>query len=138
MNTLELIVKHGLSVRQIPLSVRETRSLLRDSAITPGWEFLEIEVSPKFAAMYEKRAQLPQLRKDAEGRIFRPWETRLRIPANAGYWMAKKVSSTSSQVVWSTVDNLAPTLPESVALWMLKQPAPSDVPEPNGYPQQPL
>lgn len=93
MNDVEVlatIVQYGLSIRQIPLKVVSTYHIRH---YKEGDEIVEIK-----GVEYCRRT---------------------RIPANPGYWMCKQVRNTSSMVSWDIkTDNLAPTLSESVALFL--------------------
>ena len=88
-DTLALIIEHGLTVRQIPY---------------------------ESISMYGHREGQP-LMKNAElvehnGRWF---QRVVKVPANAGMWMAKKCDNTLSQVKWYIEkDNLSDTLEEAV------------------------
>lgn len=88
--TLELIIKHGLSVRQIPATVTSLWSATSGRALKNNEELVE-----------------------KNGRTFIQ-ET--RVPANAGMWMAKKCPNSDSTVRWNIkTDNLSNTLDEAVA-----------------------
>lgn len=88
--TLELIIEHGLMVRQIPESV------------TSLW-----------SATPPRKLKANEVLVEKNGRTFIQ-ET--RIPVHAGMWMAKKCTNTSSEVRWNIKkDNLSDTLGEAVA-----------------------
>jgi hypothetical protein len=45
-----------------------------------------------------------------------------KIPQHPGYWMCKRVNNTRSRVEWNDkTDNLAPTLEESINLYLRKE-----------------
>ena len=93
MDVLAEIIKHGLSVRQIPLevvSIFDPRHGLR------GGELIQ----------WNGRDMVKTV----------------RVPEHAGWWMCKKVEHTLSVVNWDMDShNLKPTLEESVALYLEKQ-----------------
>lgn len=92
MNTLDLIIKHGIAVRQIPLIVIET------------W-------SKGYTTNRENSKSYPVV---VNGREFVRVE---RIPENAGCWMSQVCKGTSANMLWDTKrDNLALTLEDSVSL----------------------
>lgn len=94
MNTLTAIIVYGLSIRQIP---QQTRRLYDPRHMKQGLELVTID-GIKYAQQ-------------------------IKIPKHAGYWMCKQITSTSAQVVWNTkTDNIAPTLKESVDLFLATQP----------------
>lgn len=87
--TLELIIKHGLTVRQIPNTVISLYSLRPNHTLKSNEVIIE-----------------------KNGRSFIQ-ET--NVPANAGKWMAKKCVHTNSMIRWDVkTDNLADTLEEAV------------------------
>jgi hypothetical protein len=97
MNIFEEITKHNLSVRRIPDGVVEVNEIRhrRD-----GDEVFTSLPSPHFP----------------NGRQF---VRRVRIPKHAGWFMVKPVNDTGSIVRWNAKeDNLAPTLEESIALFL--------------------
>lgn len=92
MDILEIILKYGLSIRQIPLQRVETYSM---HSYREGFEIIDV----------------PPTKYNVEGKACR----RITIPNHAGYWMCKQVNDTDSRVQWNIKrDNLAPTLEESI------------------------
>lgn len=88
-DTLSLIIQHGLTVRQIPHSVTEK------------WGYREGAPLMQDAVLIEDN-----------GRTF---QKRVRVPANAGMWMAKPCKDTSAMVRWNIKrDNLSDTLDAAV------------------------
>lgn len=87
--TLDLIVKHGIMVRQIPFSVTQRWTKRPNQILKEGEELVVIND--------------------------REFIVTTRIPRNAGKWMAKTCKSTSSEVRWNIkTDNLSSTLHEAV------------------------
>lgn len=120
--TLSAIIKHGLSIRQIPLEVVSLLTFSSGLNTPENPEIVEYEVTDKGIKKYllEKKQNDPNWRFDGE-KIFRRFIRIVKIPKNAGFWMCKKVSNTSSRVEWSSkTDNLAPTLEESVKKFLAK------------------
>lgn len=126
MSTLDLIKKHGLSIRQIPEVVH---SLLIMSRFEKGDEIVTVEIPEKTQALV--RREMERLKEPAEtanyvedpvtGKIRRRFAKKARIPKNAGYWMCKVSNHTSSTEHWDKkVDNLAPTLEKSIELFLSK------------------
>lgn len=92
MDTLQAIIEHGISVRQIPFKIVET------------WSKGYITNNP--------RAVCTVIVKDG-----REWVRVERVPDYAGYWMTQICKDTNSSMKWYTKrHNLAPTLEQSVAL----------------------
>lgn len=90
MNIIETIEKYNLSIRRIPDKVV---SVYEISHILPGDEII--------------------------GHNGRQFARRTKIPKNAGKYMCQSVKNTSSMVQWNTkTDNLAPSLEESIALFL--------------------
>lgn len=117
--TLSTIIKHGLSIRQIPLEDVSLRSLasftMYGGSLPDNPDIVEFEIpDSKLFLEYHKKNPKPDFRIEGE-KVIRRYVKVVKIPKNAGYWMCKKVSSTSSKVEWSSkTDNLAPTLEKSV------------------------
>lgn len=88
MNTLDLIKKYGLSIRQVPtevVSIHNPHNGIQEDDEEIFWN---------------NRKML----------------RRTKTPQHAGYWMCQVVANTDSRVQWSyQTCNLAPTLEESVA-----------------------
>lgn len=112
---LSAIIEHGLSIRQVPLEVVSLYTF--SSGLTfENPEIVEHEVTDKSLKKHltEKKQNDPNWRFDGE-KVFRRFIRVVKIPNNAGHWMCKQVSNTSSRVEWSSkTDNLAPTLEKSV------------------------
>ena len=117
MNLLQTIIDNGLSIRQIPLRVAETRSFYSygDTGLPENHEIVETPIDPKFFDYHKKKhSDSLDYRFDGE-KVFRRFLRTHRIPKYAGHWMCKKVTDTNSSVRWNLkTDNLAPTLSESV------------------------
>ena len=114
----EAIITHGLSVRQIPHQVVSRYEM---SHFIEGDTIVENELnSVHFDWFLSKNKDSPDHRFDHEAkRVFRKYAQRVKIPKNAGHWMCQQVRNTSSNVTWdSKEDNLAPTLNESVELFL--------------------
>lgn len=117
---IDIIIKYGLSIRQIPLVVTNKYYYL-------GKELTEnqvLEVWKPDLAYFEatkgcgspKNRMIDFYLKFPEGRTL---IVETKVPKNAGYWMCKQVKHTSSTVRWNTKkDNLAPTLEESINLFL--------------------
>jgi hypothetical protein len=94
-DTLNLIVSHGLMVRQIPLEVISHWGFGTDGPILKDAEIVEVD-----------------------GRRFMKT---IDIPANAGQWMAKPCRHQGTSVSWSlNKDCLSDTLQEAVSKAILK------------------
>lgn len=92
MDIQALIEKHNLSIRRIPM---EVQSLWSAHNVKEGDEIVEVN-----------------------GRQF---VRTVKIPDHAGWYMVKQVNNTDSMVRWSyKTDNLAPTLQESIELFLSK------------------
>ena len=124
MDPLKTIIENGLSIRQVPLQVV---SLLDITNAKEGEEIVEHEITTAnykwIVHNMEKRPESYNLsgwRLDHKNkRVFRKFVRRVKIPNHAGYWMCQQVKGTSAGVEWSSkIHNLAPTLDESVALFI--------------------
>ena len=118
IDTLAEIVKHGLSIRQIPLRVFRA---LEMQHFQPGDEVVESEVGGRQYDWLKRFHRNPDNYRfdDAQQKVFRRYARRTIVPEHAGCWMCKQVTDTGSTVVWDIrTDNLAPTLAESVALFL--------------------
>lgn len=118
MDTLEAIIKHGLSVRQIPMQVV---SLMEMRHHNEGEEIVEEEMTKYGFAWYKKNAiDSTNWRFDeAAQRVWRRFARKVRVPTDAGCWMCRTTPGTGSMIEWNTKrHNLAPTLQESVALFL--------------------
>lgn len=92
MNTYDLILKYGISIRQIPEKVFEIYDIRH---LKEGDEIVE-----QYGRNFCKRTI---------------------IPKHAGYWMSQICRHTSSTICWRSVEhNLAATLEESVTLCVAK------------------
>ena len=118
MNTLEAIITHGLSVRQIPLTASSTY-------ISSGSNDQFIETQSKKPHVVSVNAYEHPIINKKTGETVRinTCVTIVTKNVNGGFWMCKKVSSNSSSVTWHTTeDNLAETLEDSVKLFLSKNP----------------
>lgn len=89
-NTLDLIITHGLTVRQIPHEVVNM------------WGYREGKLIPNGAQLVS-----------VDGRKF---IKTVKIPTHAGKWMAKQCHHHDASVQWDlNKDNLSYTLEEAVA-----------------------
>lgn len=117
---IQAITNHGLMVRQIPnevVSKWRINPYTRDELPADA----EIEIhKPSLSDFNGNQHAYDQYYKNfPNGREL--WVER-RIPTHAGYWLTKKATHTSTAVQWSLTDDcLAPTLNESVALWLQKE-----------------
>ncbi len=102
METLELIKAYGLSVRQIPLKIVSVYAMRHFKV---GDTIVRRRVKDKVNGTWEW--------------VEKDYCERTEIPKYAGYWMCQQSVNTSSRVQWSLeYDNLAPTLEESVNLFI--------------------
>jgi len=122
METLEAIERYGIAIRQIP---REIVSIFNfdgdENRIYKGvrGELVEIE-SPKESHEYIRstRQDNPAYR-ITDTTVYHRYLRFVTIPENAGYWMSQESRGTSSTMTWNTTKhNLAPTLEESVELYV--------------------
>jgi len=117
IDILAEIIKHGLSVRQVPITI------ISICEIQHKKEGDEIIIRP-----VRERFKNPDTGVHSWVPVERPFCKRTTVPKHAGYWMCQIVNNTSSQVQWDFKrDNLAPTLPESVKLYLDK------LTNPNGH-----
>lgn len=112
MDILEMIDKHNLSIRKIPLQTVELYELQHykegDEIVTLTKEEQEKRWRKESAERFIKRFP--------EGRKFC---RRIKIPDHAGWYMCKQVNSTDTTVRWNIkTDYLAPTLEESINLFL--------------------
>lgn len=123
---LDLIIENGLSLRQIPKTVTIAYSF--DQKLfdrEPGWEIIE-NVSKQNVTEEQYLKAKTKLFPDPNfrwenGTIYRKCMKKISQPEHAGWWMCQKVVDTSSTVLWNkTKHNLAPTLAESVSLFLKK------------------
>jgi len=116
MTTIELIIKHGISVRQIPhciTSSYEARHHKPGNAIVTRYapDFYPDEKDGNLRYVFRRRFPA--------GRQF---TIEKRYPKNGGKWMAKMSTTSDSMVQWSIKDDcLADTLEESVAMLVSKR-----------------
>lgn len=91
MDTLKIILDHGLSIRQIPLQVVSVYDFRH---FKDGDEVLDLPNGVKRVR-------------------------RVKVPDHAGWWMVQKVGHTSSQVHWSYKQHPpAPTLDDAVKAYL--------------------
>lgn len=120
---LSAILEHGLSVRQIPATVREVWGY-NEKLMKPEYQVEWLVVDNKLTQeQFDTRISRGFISRDVfkyeDNKLWRKFMTDTRIPQNAGYWMCKKVTSTSSTVTWDIKkDNLAPTLGLSIAAYL--------------------
>ncbi len=124
MNTLDTIIKYGLTVRQIPKEKIGTFEMRHHK---PGNEIVRVKVDLANIGysfeLYCKTWILPgslNFEIDHEKKeITRLYTREVKPMEKGGWWMCKQDSGTSSSITWSKkTDNLAPTLQESVALFL--------------------
>ncbi len=117
---LNIIIEHGLSLRQIPETVTSLFSMERYNP--EKHTIVEHELTQKWCYKFwvAKHLNSKDARFDHERKIvYRKYAKEIIVPKNAGYWMCKKVNSTLSTVQWNAnEDNLAPTLLDSVMLYL--------------------
>lgn len=124
---LQIIIDEGLSVRQIPFQVVEVYDATHcrdgDEIFTRNG----IETFPGDPDKKDDWGRTNKQKRDEFDKRFpngRKFCRRIRIPQNPGYWMCQKITGTSSMIQWSTKkDNLAPTLQESIQLYLQNKPA---------------
>lgn len=118
MDILATIEKYGLSVRQIP---NKLTGLYEARHYEEGDELIWLHITPPgdYNVIKEKLGSNPTYKfDDSDNTIMKQYTRRIEIPENAGYWMCQQFNSTSSMIQWSKkTDNLAATLPESVAMF---------------------
>jgi hypothetical protein len=125
MNTLDVIIEYGLSVRQIPLQVAHMFDFRYHK---PGNEVVRHvlkDMTPERFAWFKQQAEkFPSAGceiDEASQTVTRVYTRYYTTPKHAGWWMCKQTPGTSSVVEWNSAnDNLAPTLAESVALFLSK------------------
>ena len=123
-NTLEIILKYGLSIRQIPPTITSLYHYSKKSHKREGGEIVvsEFNKDNRFDYEYLKEANKNSesfIYDDKTKRVYRKCIRTTRTPKYAGYWMCKQVKSSGEIVRWSTkADNLAPTLEESVRMFL--------------------
>lgn len=119
MNTLETIIKHGLSIRQVPLWISHTYCYTRHK---PGNKVSKVplrNITYDQALKLDKFNALPYEIDHEAKQVFRLMSTEIKIPVNAGYWMVQAVTHTSSTVQWDIKKHhLSPTLDAAVASWL--------------------
>ena len=117
---LNIIIEHGLSIRQIPKFVVNTHEMRHYNS--EKHTIIEIELKEKWHYKYwkDKYPNSIDVRFDDENKIvYRKYVQEIKVPQNAGCWMCKQVKNTSSRVEWSIKDdNLAPTLLESIMIYL--------------------
>lgn len=119
MDILNTIQTFGLSIRQIPNEVTSCYSIQHHKE---GNEIVYVTLDShwNYEPFKKKHKDSPNYIFDDDTKtIKRALTKETTIPKNAGYWMCKQVNNTSSQVSWNIkTDNLAPTLEESVQLFL--------------------
>lgn len=130
MDTLQLIIDHGLTVRKIPERIVSRYSMRRvheKDGLSPEDEIVSREVEEPFQQtarreMEKEEKSFPNRPKEIrtyflqDGKVHRRFIQSTTVPNHAGWWMSKpSPTGTGSSDHWSKEDNLAPTLAESVA-----------------------
>ena len=119
MNTLEIIIKNGLSIRQIPLKVYTLNEIRHHkegnkivySTLPKHWNYRIFKE--------KKEGNNNFIFEDETETIKRVYTQNVTTPKNAGFWMCKQVKDTLTSIKWnSKKDNLAPNLKESVNLFL--------------------
>ncbi|MGL5690433.1 MAG: hypothetical protein ACRDD8_06380 [Bacteroidales bacterium] len=128
MNTLDIIITHGLSVRQIPTEIIHSyaKSCCNSFQNNPMFHFVEdfhhkmnINLSESQFEVRKKESKWGDDIYYKDGSTYRIFSRYKSFPKNGGWWMVQKTNHTDSQVIWSKKDCfLAPTLEESVSLYM--------------------
>lgn len=118
-NTLELIIIHGLSIRQIPYSVTSLWGLNKGDSKMNADNAEFIQISEISIDLYNKRIEkgmyTPDLFRYENGFLFRKVLREVRIPEDAGFWMVQKSVTTDTLMRWDKANCfLAPTLAEAV------------------------
>tara|TARA_R110000851_G_scaffold82212_1_gene180332 strand:- start:75 stop:455 length:381 start_codon:yes stop_codon:yes gene_type:complete len=119
MNTLEIIIKNGLSIRQIPkqtISLHEIRHHKENQEIV----FHTLPNHCNYKPFKKKNGDNKNyIFDDATETIKRKFTKKITIPKNSGFWMCKQVKNTNSSIAWDIKkDNLASNLKESVNLFL--------------------
>lgn len=129
LETLEQIIKHGLMIRQIPERVQHIESIENHK---DGNEIIEREIMPynTYARCKEKLTGNSYRFNDATQKVYLRRTQYYTVPEYAGYWLVmKSPNSTGSTVKWELKTcELAPTLKESVSLWVAKN-QPKEIPD---------
>ena len=125
MDTLELIKKYGLTIRQIPKEKVHYISYNSDKSGEYPTEEREIatNVSEETFQHVLKGGvwDAHVFRRNKKGTIFKKCLKITKIPHHAGYWMTKQINHTDTLVGWNKqADNLAPTLEKSVEMCIKK------------------
>ena len=117
MNLLQAILEHGLSIRQVPKEVISKLSIkhFEEGDEVEIW-MPTIKHFEKDGVKYAKKRMERFYETFPEGRKF---AVRKSYPKFGGQWMCKQVGNINSSVPWnSKKDNLAPTLNESINLFL--------------------
>lgn len=118
------IVTYGLMVRQVPKRATRTYEMRHYKA---GDCIVEHELTAYAFDIYKAHRNLTESgwRFDEDNKkVYRRYVKRTTVPEFAGYWMCKQYEETSSAVKWSYHnDNLAPTLAESIQLFLKRKDA---------------
>lgn len=123
MDTLDLIKKYGISIRQIPFEIKEAIRVDFDK----NQEFVQGKnaqikelvirhnVSEKEWEHFHKQRNFSKYVRYRNNSIFEDFYIIVKVPEAAGKWMAKVVKHNDTLVRWNiTTDNLSDTLEESV------------------------
>lgn len=123
---LDTIIKYGLSVRQIPTQVRSLftmdhynpleHTIFEEKIIVPNSYMYWKKQDPLYANKHVRFDDDKQI-------VYRKYACEIKVPTHAGYWMCKQVKDTSSKVQWNIkTDHLAPTLSQSIILFLSNKP----------------
>lgn len=122
---LDVIIKYGLSIRQIPNEVHSLFTMERYNPLEHTIVEQELTVPNIYKYWKGQDADYcaKHVRFDHDNKIiYRKYACETKIPQYAGYWMCKQVKNTSSTVQWTMkTDNLAPTLKQSISLFLQKK-----------------
>ena len=123
MDTLDLIKKYGISIRQIPFEIKEAVRLdfkpneqyARDKNAQIKELVLRCNVSPKEWEHFHKQRNFSKHVRYRNNTIFEDFYIIVKVPEAAGKWMAKVVKHNDALVRWNIkTDNLSDTLEEAV------------------------
>ncbi len=132
MNTLAIIKAHGLAIRQIPHITTHRWAGKGGTRMHPSYMpfFTRVKIGPKgYFGMKEYLLKHSSNDENEYGyrfdddtqQVWRIDGREVKAPEHAGWWMCKPVDNTTCMVDWDAKkDNLAPTLEESVALYVSK------------------
>lgn len=117
---LDTIIEYGLMIRQIPLKIRHTMEMRHHKE---GNEIVENKYPSPLSAIKRLRLNPEDYRVDGDV-IYRRFTRYYTIPKHAGWWMCQPSVDTMCRVEWQYKEcNLAPTLEESILLYVNKKEA---------------